>query len=124
MLHDETIQKVAQIQGLTVTDMATDPGNPNFDNPNFDNNSYIIGRNIYLGLYDDEEIRAASFFHEVGHRLADATTDLMPGPLWKMVIEWKAWEAGLALAAEHGITFGPKVDAYIKKCLIGYYGYK
>jgi len=39
---------------------------------NYTNASYVAGNDIWLGMYEDNELRILSFFHEMGH-LVDKT---------------------------------------------------
>jgi len=69
------------------------------------NKSYLAGNNeIYLGIYDDNELMIASFFHELGH-----ITDNKKG---KYNSETVAWLIGFKLAKKHGYNFKEKVYLY------------
>lgn len=65
------------------------------------NKSYLIGKDtIYLGIYEDEELLTASFFHELGH-IVDSKEGFVNS-------EAKAWHIGFKLAKEHGHEFSQK----------------
>lgn len=79
------------------------------------NHSYIAFPDIYLGIYDDEELKQASFFHELGHALiADdfaASVDY-----YTPTIEREIWRIGFELAKnEHGLEFSQKVHEWVEK---------
>lgn len=80
------------------------------------NYSFTYANIIVLGFYDDKEVRLASFFHEVGHKLIEYD----PKNITKYEIEEQCWVAGLRLAKQHGIAFGKNVDRYIARCLKTY----
>ena len=48
---------------------------------------------IWIGLYDDEELKKISFFHELGHVL-----DTSEGYNSRYTKEMRAWEIGLSYA--------------------------
>lgn len=63
------------------------------------NSSYICGNDrIELGIYDDEELMIASFFHELGH----ITNQKIKGYYNS---EEDAWIIGFELAKKHGYFF-------------------
>jgi len=85
------------------------------------NNAYIIGdEDIILGLYDDKEVRMASFFHEIGHTLVSETYEKLVN-YDKMLIEYQAWIEGLKIAKKYGYQFSSKTFHYILKSLNSYY---
>lgn len=57
---------------------------------------------IFLGLYEDEELRVASFFHELGH-----CTNTARG-YSKYHLEKTCWDIGFAKAKEYGFIFSEK----------------
>lgn len=80
------------------------------------------GNELWLGEFDDKEIEAAAFFHELGHYIS--TRELKPEYwLCRMSCECLAWEYGFKLAREHGFNFdydGHKVRKYARECLLSY----
>lgn len=66
------------------------------------NSSYLIGGDeVHVGIYDDEELLIASFFHELGHIVENKNN--------KYNSETVAWLNGFKLAKQHGYTFTEKV---------------
>jgi hypothetical protein len=85
------------------------------------NNAYVIGNDeILLGLYDDKELKLASFFHEIGHTLiTEKFKELINYDL--MLIEYQAWIEGLKVARKYGYKFSNKTFEYILKSLNSFY---
>lgn len=81
---------------------------------------------IGLGRYDDPELRLISFFHEIGHLLAD------PGEDWRITdkssdtAKWEnerlAWARGLWLAEREGIRFSAVALRWADEQLASYLG--
>lgn len=109
---NELIHRICAEYGITeyydmelITDWET-YGRENMPRDWYEGHSYSAGSDtIWLGLYDDPEIRMLSFWHEVGH----TQLDLPPYEEWPYEglghQEATAWQTGLRLAAEHDITF-------------------
>lgn len=78
----------------------------------YTNRCMIADPDIEVGPYEDEELRTASVFHEIGHVVAgrerihaiDTT-----GPDFKIPEELIAWMVGIREAARYGISFSPHV---------------
>ena len=76
------------------------------------NHSYIASPNIYLGIYDDEELKLASFFHELGHVLVpkDFAASV---EYYSPDVEREAWRIGFEVAKnEHGLEFSQKAHEW------------
>ncbi len=151
MNYDIVINRVCETYGLTLTD-ATVVGQEKlaaeFNIPPswLVGCSYQIGTEIILGVYDvpadqvefvpgkvsGPEIRAAAFFHEVGHRLApdpylsDAqlqdplshSSEGLTAYAWLKEREQEAWDIGFGIAAKYGLTeWSSDVKLYVKACL-------
>ena len=72
---------------------------------------------IDIGIYQDEELKLISFFHELGH----VTDDLKKhSRLTIYQIEKRAWEVGYELAKKERITFSVKAQVFARKCLETY----
>jgi hypothetical protein len=85
------------------------------------NNAYVIGdEDIVLGLYDDEEVKMAAFFHELGHTIIKPTFEKLVNND-EMLIEFQAWIEGLKVAKKYGYNFSDKAFEYILKSLNSYY---
>ncbi len=68
------------------------------------NRSVIAGCDeIYLGIFDDEELMIASFFHEIGHVVNMKNN--------KLNSESVAWLNGFKVAKKYGYVFS--VNAYV-----------
>lgn len=66
------------------------------------NKSWLIGNNtIQLGIYDDEELKLISLFHEIGHTQDKSNKD----NLTIFQIEKQAWEIGYQIAEKYNIYF-------------------
>ena len=77
------------------------------------NSSYVIGcTEIQIGIYDDNELLIASFFHELGHIVGSKNN--------RFNSEEKAWEIGFQLAKEYGYTFSDKTYKWAKEQLETY----
>lgn len=86
------------------------------------NQSFIAGKDIFLGKYEDEELMIISFFHEVGHILVK----------WKykkrtrlntLMIELKAWDLGIQYALNKGLLFSDNALKWGYERAIGYAGH-
>lgn len=68
------------------------------------NRSYLVGSDeIYLGIYSDEQLLIASFFHELGHIIENKDN--------KYNSETVAWLIGFKLAKQYGFEF--TTDVYL-----------
>jgi len=85
------------------------------------NNAYVIGdEEIILGIYEDKDLRIASFFHEIGHTLiSDKFLEMIDHDL--MLVEYQAWIEGLKIAKKYGYKFSNKMFNYILKSVNSYY---
>jgi hypothetical protein len=90
------------------------------ERPNLINNAYIIGDEIILGLYDSNEVRIASFFHEIGHTVITESYSKMTN-YDLMLNEYQAWIEGLKIAKRYGYTFTTKTFRYILRSVNSYY---
>ena len=91
------------------------------DEKDFNNNAYVIGdEDIILGLYDDKELKFASFFHEIGHTLITESYEKLVNND-EMLIEYEAWIQGLKIAKKYGFIFSNKTFKYILKSINSYY---
>jgi len=69
------------------------------------NRSCCAGKDeIFLGIYDDEELLLISFFHEIGHCASTMTYTGQSA----YDFEVDAWECGLKIAHKEGFTFSKK----------------
>ena len=73
----------------------------------YDNSSCSAFDEIWLGIYDDAELKAISFFHELGHIKDDVTQHED-----KYEQEKKAWDVGYKLAEKYGLTFSDKAKSW------------
>ena len=94
------------------------------DEESYHNSSYCAGSvrskcdaELWLGFYDDEELRLISFFHEMGHMLDDT---LYKEGMTVYDFEKTAWEKGYELAKEYGIKFSRKSKGWATKQLNTY----
>lgn len=89
----------------------------------FVNRSFHIGGStIVLGIYDDPELRTASFFHELGHLYLDHKSMISHG-LYDSVPyfhEVYAWKCGMEMAREMSIGFSNETMEWCKSQLAGY----
>jgi len=95
---------------------------------NHDNQSNCVGtvRNdpkIWLGIYDDEELRFAAFLHEFSHlrsRYPQFKGKFVRSTHNKYLTEAYTWEYSFKIAKKLGIRFSNKALKYRDKCLRGY----
>jgi len=76
---------------------------------------------IWLGFYDDEEIKLISFFHELGHVTDDT---IWNDKLLKYDMEKIAWNKGYEIAKEYGVKFSRKSKGWATKQLNTYKGWE
>lgn len=79
------------------------------------NRSFCSGKEIWIGIYKNEELRLASFFHEVGHIIDPIDWSLNANSTTQYKSEAWAWEIGFRLAETHGIVFSKKTKQWAKK---------
>lgn len=92
------------------------------------NRSFSCGKTIWLGIYEDKQLRLASLFHEVGHFLiekCEKQTLLSDGsrthyPCSERTLERCAWEYGERIAKRFKVTFGEKELKFKELCLNSY----
>ena len=74
------------------------------------NYSFIVGNEIFMGEYDDNDIKIIALFHEVGHFAScnqlniKTTMSIISG-------EGIAWEFGISIAKNYGFVY----DYYSKE---------
>jgi len=78
------------------------------------NKSYSCGNTIYLGIYQNSELKLLSFFHEVGHWI-DKNISII-----KYEREKKAWKLGYKLAKQYGVFFSDRANEWANKQLNTY----
>ena len=84
------------------------------------NRSASAGKDyIWLGEYEDSQLRTISFFHELGHCI-----DPNGHHKSKYIQEKSAWKVGLKAAKKHGIKFSKKACRWKNKQLRTYLKYK
>lgn len=80
--------------------------------------SYCAGREeIFLGIYEDPDRKAAAFFHELGHCIS---RNLKGVDCLTWHIELDAWMVGLTEAYRHGYYMKPSTFEYMIECLQTY----
>ena len=80
------------------------------------NHSYICGNyRIEIGIYNDNELMIASFFHELGHIVNSKNN--------RFNSEESAWKIGFQLAKKHGYDFSNKTYKWTKDQLKTYEKY-
>ena len=79
------------------------------------NRSYVSFPNIYLGIYDDDEFKLASFFHELGHVLVPEEF-IESVKYYTPDVEREVWRLGFELAKnEYGLMFSQKVNEWVEE---------
>ena len=106
--HGLDFEQIAAKHGIKLLDAST------FDEKTikafYTNQSCCAGNDrIFLGVYDDEDLKVASFFHELGHCLDQEPDpefpDCLPFAL-KSDRELRAWKVGFKIAEEqYGVRF-------------------
>lgn len=78
---------------------------------------------IFLGKFDDEDVKLFAFFHELGHCIGMLGSPRVSHYLCKLSNEGAAWERGIELAAKHGYIYdyNSKEFEYGRKCLKSYF---
>jgi Zn-dependent peptidase ImmA (M78 family) len=91
------------------------------DKKNLKNNAYVIdNEDIILGIFDDKDLKIASFFHEIGHTLIKESFEKLVNEN-NMLIESQAWIEGLRIAKKYGVKFSDKMFNYIMDSINTYY---
>jgi hypothetical protein len=90
----------------------------------YKNSSYIAGKEIYLGIYDDDELKIISFFHELGHSLTPPYKNEHSYKISKYEFEKIAWKIGLKKAKNHNYSFSFKSLRWAVKQLQSYIEYE
>lgn len=84
------------------------------------NKSYIVGNNeIYIGKYDDEELKICSVLHELGHVLITEKR-MRELNLNRYKIERECWKIGINEGKNNGIYFSIKEYRFMISCLNSY----
>jgi hypothetical protein len=81
------------------------------------NRSYNCHDQIWIGIYEDQELELVSFFHEVGH--CTQTNENVKG-LTYYQIEEDAWRRGYEIAKKYGIKFSRNAKKWAKSQLETY----
>lgn len=95
-----------------------------WDEDSYTNCSSCAGSDeIFLGVYEDPELRMLSFFHELGHCVSaklGQIPDYEDLPYYHYS-EALAWQVGLSLASTYNIEFSPKALTWAKEQLGSYF---
>jgi hypothetical protein len=93
----------------------------NIDKQCLYNNAYLLGDSIILlGIFKENEVRNAVFFHELGHTVINkAFEKLVHNDV--MFIEYQAWIEGLKIAKKYNYIFSKQTFKHILKLLNTYY---
>lgn len=117
------LQEIAEHYGVNLTQV--NPGDSHCKANGEDayiNHSYVAGKDIELGIYEDPEKRIISFFHEMGHILTPKRVHKRCNT--KYEIEAKAWKYGYKLAKFYGIEFNKDTKDWAKAQLESYKGWE
>ena len=119
-MDDEIIIAVVKRLGLEVVDGREAP--LGHDPKDYIEKSYICGREIILGIFEDPERRLISFFHEVGHvLLSDEFKEKWNYSTLHLEIE--CWNLGIELARTDGVLFSDAALKWGYEQALGYAGH-
>lgn len=102
---DDVIKALSDIAGRLC--IAVEFNSPNFREDEL-NHGVACENSIWLSKFDDAEILALAFFHEVGHILFDRVFYKRKYFFSEITHEGAAWEVAFMLASE----YMPELDAY------------
>ena len=98
------------------------------------NSSWCAGKDIFIGLYNNEDLKIASLAHEAGHYLSSwrylhSHFDFQHPDVKlehsTIIVEAQAWEKGFCLLKDLNIEYDKEVVMnYVNECLVSYCGYK
>lgn len=120
-MYEEIINKVINDYNLVLIDIKDNPSyiiNSGMSEETYINNSYRCGNEIILGIYDNDEIRLASFFHELRHGI-DIPKEKKEYLSILGYEKW-AWKNGYKVTKKYNVKFSSRVNNYIKLCLKTY----
>lgn len=126
-MNIEQLIELGKAYGLTVIEVDdTVLEDINMDRNYMVNNCTISDGNVWVGFFEDEEKRDASFFHEIGHRVsAGYEYNLeVEGLDLKQANETMAWFLGLREALLHGVHFSAATLAWAVGRMMTYKDYK
>lgn len=104
MSIDELFSKIALEYNLTIIQVEKNDEHCIANGiDNYINRSYIAGRDVYLGIYNNEELKVASLFHELGHTLIEK--DFINEFTSVYEIEKRAWDLGFLVADMYDVMF-------------------
>ena len=114
------IEKIASSHGITLHQVF--PGDQFCEangEDHYVNRSFTAGRcEIWIGIYEDEDWKVASFFHELGHCL---TQQEWNEDMLKFHYELDAWLVGLQVAQSYGYFIKPStLKKFAIKSLFSY----
>ena len=93
--YDELIDRIATSYAVKVYHNHQDSD---------DNYGGSAGREIFLGRFDDADIKLVAFFHELGHSLSH-TVVKQDTCMSTISAEGLAWELGFGLARDFGFKY-------------------
>lgn len=93
--YDELIDRIATSYAVKVYHNHRDSGV---------NRGGSAGRDIFLGSFDDADIKLVAFFHELGHSLSH-TVAKQDTYMSTISTEGLAWELGFGLARDFGFRY-------------------
>lgn len=110
------MEELALNEGVRLTDVKAQPSYYRWANmppETFTGHSYCIGDEIVLGTYEDQELRLASFLHELGHILTPDCAD-------EYEEEQRAWRWAFRRARKLGLKFRRSTFAWCRAQLETY----
>jgi hypothetical protein len=127
---DEVIAQIAKDRGIKIIDHALWSEEKIIDIYGsldwITNSSSSAGRDeIFLGIYEDKELRLISFFHELGHTmLGDEGVYEYNKYEIKFHAEIECWRIGLKYAQDLGIYFSSGALKWAYEQALSYIGYE
>ena len=86
------------------------------------NRSMVAGTEVYLGIFEDHELKILSFFHEIGHILDQTEQN---EAFTKYDYEKNAWDIGYQEAKRrYGVDFSDNAKKWASDQLETYYGWE
>lgn len=103
-ITDNQLQTFADLHNVELIFLVSgDPECLSMGDDYYTNSSFCYGDVILIGLYDDQELKVISFFHELGHILDPDRPHVN-----KYEMEAVAWKIGIEKAKEYNILFSPE----------------
>ncbi len=123
-ITSKKIQELAKEYGIDIIEMGDkEVEETGMGHDYFIDSSNVIGGQVSIGFYKDQEKKIISIFHEIGHtliRYPEFFNSIKDGRTCKTGEEALAWLLGIKEAHKHGFNFSDKTLEWATRNILTY----